>query len=143
MMIRHVLDRKGSDVFTIHPTATFASAAVRMREHNVAALVAQNGNAIVGIVSERDCVNAIARTGDRASSMTVNDIMTREIVTIVPTDTIAKAMSLMTRRRVRHLPVIEDGKLVGIVSIGDVVKQRLEDLETESNVLRDLYVAAH
>ena len=142
-MIQHILERKGREVFTIHPTAMLANAAVRMREHNVAALVAQNGDTIVGIVSERDCVNAVARTGKFASSMTVNDIMTREIVTIVPTDSIAKAMSLMTRHRVRHLPVIEDGKLAGIVSIGDVVKQRLEDLETESNVLRDLYVAAH
>jgi|SRR5690348_3947163 len=142
-MIQHILDRKGSEVFTIHPTATFVIAALRMREHNVAALVAQNGDLIVGIVSERDCVNAVARTGERASSMTVSDIMTREIVTIVPTDSIAKAMGLMTRHRVRHLPVIEDGKLAGIVSIGDVVKQRLEDLETESNVLRDLYVASH
>jgi CBS domain-containing protein len=143
MTIQHILDRKGSEVFTIHPTAMFTSAAVRMREHNVAALVAQNGDTIVGIVSERDCVNAVARTGERACSMTVEDIMTRAIVTIVPTDSIAKAMSLMTRHRVRHLPVIVNGKLFGIVSIGDVIKQRLEDLETESNVLRDLYIAAH
>jgi CBS domain-containing protein len=75
--------------------------------------------------------------------MPVLDVMTHTTITVAPDDTLKRAMSLMTHHRVRHLPVIANDKLVGIVSIGDVVKHRLEDLETESNVLRDAYIAAH
>jgi CBS domain-containing protein len=142
MTIKSILDNKGSDVFTIRPTATVKHAADQMRERGIAALVAKSGDNILGIVSERDIVNAVSRLGEQALSRTVKDILPRTIVTIAPGDSIKRAMSLMTSHRVRQLAVIADGKLAGIVSIGDVVKHRLDDLETESNVLRDAYIAA-
>jgi CBS domain-containing protein len=98
---------------------------------------------ISGLVSERDIVHAISQHRERALSMTVLDVMSRSAVAIAPNDTLKRAMTLMTNHRVRHLIVIENGRPVGIVSIGDVVKYRLEDLEAESNVLRDAYIAAH
>ncbi|HWY16718.1 MAG TPA: CBS domain-containing protein [Rhizomicrobium sp.] len=143
MTIQNILDRKGTKVFTIRPTATVRNAADQMRERGVAALVVESGGAIMGIVSERDIVNAMSRFGEHALSMSVKEILTLAIVTVTPGDSIKRAMSLMTRHRVRQLPVITEGRLAGIVSVGDVVKQRLDDLEAESNVLRDVYIAAH
>jgi CBS domain-containing protein len=143
MTIQNILDRKGTKVFTIRPTATVRIAADQMRERGVAALVVESGGAIMGIVSERDIVNAMSRFGEHALSMSVKEILTLAIVTVTPGDSIKRAMSLMTRHRVRQLPVIAEGRLAGIVSVGDVVKQRLDDLEVESNVLRDVYIAAH
>ena len=143
MTIQNILDRKGTKVFTIRPTATVRNAADQMRERGVAALVVESGGAIMGIVSERDIVNAMSRFGEHALSMSVKEILTLAIVTVTPGDSIKRAMSLMTRHRVRQLPVIAEGRLAGIVSVGDVVKQRLDDLEAESNILRDVYIAAH
>lgn len=142
MTIQDILDRKGSEVFTIRPTASVKSAADRMREHGVASLVAMSGDAIIGIVSERDIMIAVSRFGEHALAKSVKDILPRTIVAIAPGDSVKHAMRLMTSHRVRQLAVMTLGKLVGIVSIGDVVKHRLEDLETESNVLRDVYIAA-
>jgi CBS domain-containing protein len=143
MSIQTILDRKGAEVFTIGATATVRSAADRMRERSIAALVVKSGDAITGLISERDIVRAVSRHGERALSMEVLDVATHAAITVAPDDTVKRAMTLMTHYRVRHLPVIADGKLVGIVSIGDVIKHRVEDLETESNVLRDAYIAAH
>jgi CBS domain-containing protein len=135
MSIQAILDRKSAEVITILASATVRSAAARMRERSIAALVVKSGDAIAGLISERDIVHAVSRHGERALSMAVLEVVAHATITV--------AMSLMTHHRVRHLPVIANGKLVGIVSIGDVVKHRLEDLETESNVLRDAYMAAH
>ena len=143
MSIQAILDRKGAEVITIRATATVRSAADRMRERSIAALVVKNGDAITGLISERDIVHAVSQHGERALSMAVLDVMTHAAITVAPDDTLKRAMSLMTHHRVRHLPVIANAKLAGIVSIGDVVKHRLEDLELETNVLRDAYIAAH
>ena len=143
MSIQAILDRKGPEVITIHATATLRSAADRMRERSIAALVVKSGDAIAGLILERDIVHAVSRHGERALSMAVLEVVADDAITVAPDDTLKRAMSLMTHHRVRHLPVIANGKLLGIVSIGDVVKHRLEDLETESNVLRDAYIAAH
>jgi CBS domain-containing protein len=140
-MIQNILDRKGVEVITIGATDTVRSAADRMREHGIAALVVKSGDAIKGLVSERDIVQAVSRHGEGALVMAVSHVVAHAMVTVAPSDSLKRAMSLMTNHRVRHLPVIADGKLVGIVSIGDVVKHRLEDLETETNVLRDVYIA--
>jgi CBS domain-containing protein len=143
MSIQILLDRKGGEVFTTDPTTTVRTAAQLMRAHGVAALVVKSADVISGLMSERDIVHAISQHGERALSMAVLDVMTRNAVTVTPSDTVKRAMTLMTNHRLRHLTVIAEGKLVGIVSIGDVVKYRLEDLETESSVMRDAYIAAH
>jgi CBS domain-containing protein len=143
MNIQAILDRKGAEVITILATGTVRNAADRMRERSVAALVVKSGEAIAGLISETGIVHAVSRHGERALSMAVPEVMTHATITVAPEDSLKRAMSLMTHYRVRHLPVIANGKIVGIVSIGDVVKYRLEDLETESNVLRDAYIAAH
>jgi CBS domain-containing protein len=139
--LQNVLDCNRTDVVTISPTDTLKSAADRMRAHNIAALVVKTGAAVTGLISDRQIVHAVSRHGERALQMAVLEIVTHPTITIAPDDTLKRAMSLMTHHRIRHLPVIANGKLVGIVSIGDVVKHRLEDLETESNVLRDAYMA--
>jgi CBS domain-containing protein len=142
MSVQNILDRNRVEVVTIRPTDTVKDAADRMQAHSIAALVVKSGVAITGLISDREIVHAVSRHGERALRMAVLEIVIHPTITIAPDDTLKRAMSLMTHHRVRHLPVIADGNLVGIVSIGDVVKQRLEDLETESNVLRDAYMAA-
>jgi len=143
MSIQNILDRNGAEVITIRATETVRRAADRMRERGIAALVVTSGDAITGLISERDIVHAISRHGEPALAMAVLDVMPQTMIAVAPSDSLKRAMSLMTNHRVRHLPVFADGKLVGIVSIGDVVKHRLEELETESNVLRDAYIATH
>jgi CBS domain-containing protein len=140
-MIQNILDRKGSEVVTVRATDTIKAAADKMREHGVAALVVTSGDAIKGLISERDIVLAVSQLGQAALITTVAMIMTHSVVTVTPSDSLRHAMQLMTSHRVRHLPVVVDGDLVGIVSIGDVVKLRLEDLETETNVLREVRIA--
>jgi CBS domain-containing protein len=142
MSIQNILDRNRAEVVTISPTDTVKSAADRMRAHDIAALVVKSGAAITGLISDREIVHAASRHGEAALYMAVLEIVTHPTITIAPDDTLKRAMSLMTHHRVRHLRVIANGNLVGIVSIGDVIKLRLEDLETESNVLRDAYMAA-
>lgn len=141
MSIQNILDRKGTEVVTIRGTDTVQRAADRMRLRGIAALVVKSGDAITGLISEREIVHAVSRHGEGALSMSVLDFVTHAAIKVAPDDTVKRAMILMTRYHLRHLPVIADGKLVGIVSIGDVVKHRLEDLETETNVLRDAYIA--
>jgi CBS domain-containing protein len=143
MSIQDIIERKGATVETISASASAKSAADRMREKKIAALVVTDGNAIEGIVSEREIVHAISVHGASFFSQKVKDIMSKDLVTAGPGDSVKRAMKLMTQFRARHLPVLRDGVLAGIVSIGDVVKNRLEDLELETNVLRDAYIAAH
>lgn len=142
MSIQSILDRNGGRVITIRATDTVKTAADRMRGRDIAALVITSGDAIAGLISERDIVRAISVHAEQALSMTVRDVAPHAMITVAPGDTLKHAMSLMTNHRVRHLPVFADREFVGIVSIGDVVKYRLEELETESNVLRDAYIAA-
>ena len=143
MSIQNILDSKGSTVITVRSTETIKGAADRMRLHAIAALVVKSDDAVTGIISDRDIIEAISRYGEAALSMSVSDFATRAKITVSPDDNLKRAMSLMTNHRVRHLLVMTEGRLVGIVSIGDVVKIRLETLETETNVLRDAYIAAH
>ena len=143
MSIQNILDSKGSTVITVRSTETIKGAADRMRLHAIAALVVKSDDAVTGIISDRDIIEAISRYGEAALSMSVSDFATHAKITVSPDDNLKRAMSLMTNHRVRHLLVMTEGRLVGIVSIGDVVKIRLETLETETNVLRDAYIAAH
>jgi CBS domain-containing protein len=143
MNVETILEKKGTEVSTIAPEASIKRAADWLRAKNVGALVVTSNDRILGIVSERDIVRAFSQYGDSITSMQVKDIMTHGLITASLGDDLAHLMHLMTRHRVRHMPVVRDGKLVGIVSIGDVVKHRLDDLELEASVLRDVYIAGH
>ena len=143
MNVENILMQKGADVATIGPEATIRRAADWLRAKNIGALVVTTDNAVLGIISERDIVRALSQFGEAVASMSVKDIMTHGVVTVAPGDGINRVMSLMIRHRVRHLPVLRNGELAGIISIGDVVKHRLDDLELETNVLRDVYIAHH
>ena len=143
MSIQAILYRKGSNVVTIAPGASIRDAAGKLRERNIAALVVKSGAAVIGLISERDIVEALARQGERSCGLTVGEVMTRDVVTIAPEDSLKRAMSLMTRHRTRHLLVLRDGEAAGIVSIGDVIKHRLEDLELKTTIRGDVYATAH
>ena len=142
MTIESILRRKGTDVATIGPDATIKRAADWLRAKNIGALVVTSENAVLGLVSEREIVHAFSHYGEAAGPMHVKDIMHYDVATVSPDESVNRVMNLMTHHRVRHLPVLRDGRLAGIVSIGDVVKYRLEDLELETNLLRDAYHAA-
>jgi CBS domain-containing protein len=141
MTIQSLLGPNSAEVFTIGATETVKSAAEQMRQHGVSALVVKSDEAINGIISDRDIVYAVSRRGEAAISLAVSDLMSHALVTVAPDDSLKRAMSLMVRHRVRDLPVMADGKLVGVISMSDVAKYRLEDLKTESNVLREAYIA--
>ncbi len=142
MNVDGILRSKGARVVTIRPDASVADLVAGLRDAGIGAMVVSaDGRAVEGIVSERDVVRALAQHGGRVVERPVSDLMTRNVVTCSPGDTVKQLMTEMTRRRIRHLPVVDEGSLVGIVSIGDVVKNRLEEMETETNVLREAYIA--
>jgi CBS domain-containing protein len=143
MTVETILKKKGTDVATITPEASIKSAADWLRARNIGALVVTSGDAILGLISEREIVHAFSLHGESAALLPVTTIMRHGSITVTPDDSLNRVMNLMTRHRVRHMPVLRDGKLAGIISIGDVVKHRLDDLELETNVLRDAYIAAH
>ncbi len=143
MNVNNILVQKGTDVATIGPEASIKRAADWLRAKNIGALVVARDDAVLGIISERDIVRALSEYGEPVASMRVKDIMTHGLITVAPEDDVNNVMRLMIRHRVRHLPVLRNGKLAGIISIGDVVKRRLDDLELETNVLRDIYIANH
>jgi len=143
MKVETILKAKGGHVVTVQPNATVGAAIHRLKLERIGALVvSQNGVELQGMISERDIVLGLAEHGGGLLDLRVADLMTREVRTCTPQDSIKHLMGEMTRSRVRHLPVIEHGKLVGIVSLGDVVKNRLEEVELEASVLRDAYIAA-
>ena len=146
MKVREILDAKGHSVVTIRSDATLSTAVHRLALERIGALVvSDDGVRVAGILSERDVVTGLARDGADllAAGRRVADLMTRNVVTCGPDDTVKRLMAEMTRRRVRHLPVVVGDRLVGIVSIGDVVKSRLGEVELEATVLREAYIATH
>ena len=142
MSVESILRKKGTDVATIAPEASVKRAADWLRQKNIGALLVTRSNAVLGLISEREIVHAISRYGETATSMPVSEIMRHSVINVSPTESISHVMRLMTQHRLRHMPVVHDGKLAGIISIGDVVKHRLDDLEVETIVLRDAYIAA-
>ena len=142
MTIESILRRKGSDVTTIAPDVSIKRAADWLRAKNIGALVVTSEDTVLGLISEREIVHAFSRYGEIAGSMLVKEIMQYGVTAVTPDESVNRVMNLMTHHRVRHMPVLRGGKLVGIVSIGDVVKYRLDDLELEASVLRDVYNAA-
>jgi CBS domain-containing protein len=141
MKVTEILRSKGADVITIWPGASLRSAVDRMTKRNVGALVVVDDDGkVVGLLAEREVVRALAGSAERALNESVSDVMSRRPITCGPEDRLADLMAMMTEHRVRHLPVVEEGRLLGLVSIGDLVKARLGELEFESNVLRDAYL---
>ena len=142
MTIESILKQKGTDVTTIGPEVSIKRAADWLRAKNIGALVVTSENAVLGLISEREIVHAFSRYGETAGSMPVKEVMQYGVTTVSPDESVNRVMKLMTHHRVRHMPVLRGGQLAGIVSIGDVVKYRLQELELETNVLRDVYNAA-
>ena len=144
MHISDILNAKGTEVIATGPAETVAATARLLNYQRIgAALVRDAKDNVVGVISERDIIRGIAVNGARALDMEVRELMTREVVSCKPTDTISEVMRVMTTRRFRHLPVMEDGALKGMISIGDVVKYRLDESELETRVLRDYVIASH
>ena len=141
MLIEHILYGKGHDVATIEPAASVAEAVAALREHNVGALVVVDDQShIAGILSERDVVRALADepvTQATILERRVSDLMTTDVTTCGSRSSVDELMRLMTDRRIRHIPVVDDGALNGIVSIGDVVKTRIGELEDEAGTLHN------
>jgi len=136
MRISDVLRQKGPAVATIAPDAMVHELVSNLRAHNIGAMVVTEGETVVGIVSERDIVRRLDERGAELLVARVREIMTSEVVTCTPEDTVDGLAETMTERRIRHMPVLVDGRLAGIVSIGDVVKTRMEELEAEQQQLQ-------
>jgi CBS domain-containing protein len=136
VQVRDLLRHKGRGVATVSPDVTVADLLSRLAENNVGAMVvtSESGN-VRGIVSERDVVRALHRMGSGLLTESVSSIMTTAVTTTTPDDSVESLARIMTESRIRHLPVIEDGRLAGIVSIGDVVKNRIDQLESERESL--------
>ncbi len=138
MIVSAILKQKGADVETTHPEVSIAEAARRLTEKGIGSLVVcEPQGKVVGILSERDIIKGISTHGQAVFGHPIKSIMTDGIITCAPDDQVKHIMSVMTRQRVRHIPVLVDRNLVGIVSIGDLVKSRLGQTELEVNVLRD------
>jgi CBS domain-containing protein len=141
MLIKTILKIKDAAVITFGVFESVRDAIDMMVKRNIAALVLTNGAGVIGVVSEHDFLQAISESGTPILNAPVGHIVTSPLVAISPEETITHVMQLMTHSRMRHLPVMDNGELVGVVSVGDLVKYRLEELEMDSSVLRDLAVA--
>ena len=141
MKVSDILSAKGSEVATIRPESSISIAANLLKLKGIGALVvSEDDRKVAGILSERDIVRALVDHGEEIMQMRVSDLMTRTVKTCRAADGLTEIMAEMTRSRIRHLPVVDDEGLLGIISIGDVVKNRLDELQTEANVLRDYIV---
>jgi CBS domain-containing protein len=142
MFVSDILSQNGGLVYTVTPGTLVSQVAQQLSTRRVGCvLVLEDIDTIAGIVSERDLVRALAQHGDKALPMEVHTIMTRQVVTCDPDDSIDQVMAMMTRGRFRHLPVVRHGELLGLVSIGDVVKARLAEAAHETEALKAYIVA--
>ena len=143
MNVETILRSKGSAVATVTPRTTIRDAAGLLRRERIGALVVSGDHARVdGILSERDIVHGLADRGAALLDATVDELMTRRVFTCTPLDSVGDLMAMMTQRRIRHIPVLRDGMLAGIISIGDVVKHRLDEMEYETSSLRSFIAGA-
>ncbi len=137
MRIRDVLRQKGDQVVTIGPRQTVHDAIRTLVKHNIGGLVVSDGDSIVGIITERDILRESAERSEKLKETTVADIMTKDVIIGVPDDDLDYVMGIMTKNRIRHLPVLEKDKLAGILSIGDVVGAHLRQTAFENRMLKD------
>jgi CBS domain-containing protein len=137
MTVRMILQRKGNNVVSVTPDMTLMDAVKVLRQHRIGCVLVMEGGGIAGVLSERDVVRAIGNDGAAALEHKVSSAMTSPVITCMPDDSVATAMGMMTERRFRHLPVMDGSMLVGMVSIGDLVKQRIDDSEREAAALKD------
>lgn len=139
MLVRQILGMKGGmDVVTIKPGGLVSEASRILSENRIGALVVADGDRPLGILSERDIVRELGRRGDACLKDTVDDLMTRDLVSCGPNDTTDHVLTKMTEGRFRHMPVMDGPQMVGLISIGDVVKARLSELSMERNALEDM-----
>jgi len=144
MSVALILKAKGTHVETARPDATLYTVVWTLKVKGIGALVvSDDGTTVLGLISERDIVRGLTEQGTRLLALPVSELMISPAVTCTPGESIRAVMARMTRYRVRHLPVVEGGKLCGIVSLGDVVKHRLDELELEANVLRESLMTSH
>ncbi len=144
MSVAMILKAKGAHVETTRPDTTVYTVVWDLRAKGIGALVVtEDGTTVLGLISERDIVRALAEHGTKLLSAPISQLMTAPVVTCAPSESITAVMARMTHHRARHLPVVDRGKLCGIVSIGDVVKHRLDELELEANILRENLIAGH
>jgi CBS domain-containing protein len=142
MTVADILKTKGAAVKTVRPDETIKAFAKLLKDAHIGAMIVTNdGKSIDGIISERDLAYGLAEFGDQLLGMRVSDLMTRGVIVCSPGDSIAEIMTVMTQRRIRHLPVKDGNQLVGIISSGDVMKHRLGEVQMEASVLRDVAIA--
>ena len=143
MHVSDILKTKGTNVVATRPEETIAATARLLATNRIGAVLVKDAeDGIAGIISERDIVSMVARDGAAALDCLVEDCMTREVIACAPSDAISAVMAKMTDQRIRHLPVLDDGALAGMISIGDVVKCRLEEAQHEVDALRDYVTGA-
>jgi len=141
MTVKAILTRKGRDVVSVRSDTSLADAAKSLAEYRIGAVLVMDSH-LEGILSERDIVRALAARGAAALDQPVEEVMTRKVVTCSERETVGDIMERMTAGKFRHLPVVESGRLVGLVSIGDIVKYRVEEMERESVALREYILTA-
>ena len=141
MTVKSILETKGRDIVSVKPDANLAEAVKLLSSRKIGAVLVMNGPTLDGILSERDIVRVLGERGAAVLDEPVRSVMTRKVVSCTPADTVREIMEKMTTGKFRHLPVIDDGKLVGLISIGDVVKRRVSEYEHEQNAMRD-YIAS-
>jgi CBS domain-containing protein len=137
MTVRSILNTKGHQIMSVEPDANMTAAIKLLGEKKIGAVLVISQNRLEGILSERDIVRVLGERGAGALDEPVSSVMTRKVVTCKETDTVAELMEMMTTGKFRHLPVVDNGKVVGLISIGDIVKRRVQEYETEQEALRD------
>ncbi|WP_342740379.1 CBS domain-containing protein [Bradyrhizobium sp. B117] len=137
MTVRSILNTKGHQIMSVEPDAKLSAAVKLLGEKKIGAVLVMNQNRLEGILSERDIVRVLGERGAGVLEAPVSEVMTRKVVTCKETDTVAELMETMTTGKFRHLPVLDNGKVVGLISIGDIVKRRVQEYENEQEALRD------
>ena len=137
MTVRAILEAKGRQIVAIEPDTLLASAAKVLADRRIGAVLVLSRGRLQGILSERDVVRSIGEFGAAVLTLPVSAVMTRNVVSCRQTDTVGSIMELMTNRKFRHLPVVENGEIVGVISIGDIVKSRLREVENEQQALHE------